>query len=158
MKQKFKLHTLKFVKDESVQKQLSEHFPANWDMDRIFEKSYQNYLKQSGKKEIPHFVMVKRNLYLRTVVTVACVALTCGTIGITAFLQKSAPEWKDSSQPETTATTFQPFVAEIPETTQILTETVTIETNIPEINTVQSEPDTELFSDDGEINPSYNRS
>ena len=152
MKQKFKLHTLKFVKDESVKIKLSKQFPVNWDMDRIFEKSYRNYLKQSGKKEIPHFIIVKRNSCLRTVVTVACIALTCGAVGITAFLQKSAPEFKDSTQRETTATTSQSPIVEIPETVPIQTEITTIATNpiASEMDTTPSELETESFSDNEE--------
>lgn len=129
MKQKLKLNTLKRVKDESVRKQLSQQFPADWDMEHIFEKSYQNYLKQSKKQEIPHFISVKRNQYMKVLVTVACVALTFGTFGMTLFLQRSAPELTNTSQHETMESTSFPSIAEIPETMPIQTDIAVISTN-----------------------------
>ncbi|HAJ98056.1 MAG TPA: hypothetical protein DCO72_10015 [Ruminococcus sp.] len=129
MKQKLKLNTLKRVKDESVRKHLSKQFPPDWEMEHIFEKSYQNYLKQSKTQEIPHFISVKRNQYMKVLVTVACVALTFGTFGMTLFLQRSAPELTNSTQHETLESTSFPSIAEIPETIAIHTDIAVISTN-----------------------------
>lgn len=91
--------------DERTERLISEQFPANWDMESAFQKSYRNYLKQ--KQDQPDAAAERRRLfrltstraartgndtgfYFRSPAIAACLLLALCTTGTIVFLQQRA--------------------------------------------------------------------
>ena len=91
--------------DERTERLISEQFPANWDMESAFQKSYRNYLKQ--KQDQPDAAAERRRLFRRTSARAArtgndtgfyfhsptiaaCLLLALCTTGTIVFLQQRA--------------------------------------------------------------------
>ena len=111
MKQKSKLHKLHGADDQTLD-QIAAQAPADWDMEQIFEKSYQKYLAQSGEPvkfqaadEITVEVKPARNRWMGILMTAACMAIACGTVGTMYFLHRSAPAQQSIHEQETQTVT-----------------------------------------------------
>lgn len=116
MKLRHSLRDLRNTKDAILLNQIEDDHPPNWNTDRMFEKSYHQYLEQSSKTshsdvETKHSII---NIY-RTLGLVACLLVTVG-LGVGVWSKQQSVEMRFA--PETTTTTHmettEQYIAEIP--------------------------------------------
>lgn len=166
MKQQIKMELLKQV-DEMTEERIAEEFPINTDNEELFEKAYQNYLKQSQNLELPSLqVHHNRKQLYRNISFAACLFLTMGlTLGVWKKQQKlesrpmqetptgfyteiSTEQQTEIQQLEQTSTsknqqTESPQLQETPPHTETKTETVTLP--VIQTDTIQI-PQSEIVS------------
>ena len=111
MKHKSKLQMLHGADDETIE-QIAAQTPADWETDETFEKSYRKYLAQTGapvssppEEEITAEIRPARSRWMGILMTAACMALACGTVGTMFFLQRSAPAQQSILETETQTVT-----------------------------------------------------
>ena len=113
-------------------KQITETYPADWDMDAVFRKSMQKYRQMQGNTEASALPEqqgsqaspLRRKIIMHPsrLVTAACLVLTAGIAGTIGWIQVSVPE-PQSVQPQNSVTTAE--VEEILPVTTALAESVT---------------------------------
>lgn len=108
MKHSGKLHQL-FGADDKTIDQLADQCPPDWDMDSIFERSYQSYLAQadtvpeeSAEQVISVTESRPRRPYLSILVTAACLTVCFAAVGSMFYMQRNLPSMQDVPE-ETTA-------------------------------------------------------
>lgn len=106
MKQQIPMDAL-FRADESTVSRIAALCPVDWDEDRGFEQSYQNY---QGKAVSPLPRAHRRDL-LRPIVTAACLLVALGSLGSLYVYRQAAPDSQStlehSMPPETQASSRQ---------------------------------------------------
>lgn len=126
MKDQDRMNPLRRV-DDATAKQISEQYPADWDMDAVFRESMRKYRQmQSGDAE-PFTAKPERriHMHINRWVTAACLLLTAGIAGAVGYMQLSAAK-PDVLSPESadtavTAVTEQTLPASEPVTTAAYT-------------------------------------
>ncbi|GEM_PF-3955396 len=126
MKDQDRMNPLRRV-DDATAKQISEQYPADWDMDAVFRESMRKYRQmQSGDAE-PFTAKPERSIHMHINrwVTAACLLLTAGIAGAVGYMQLSAAK-PDVLSPESadtavTVVTEQTLPASEPVTTAAYT-------------------------------------
>ncbi|MBQ9905981.1 MAG: hypothetical protein IJM46_04355 [Oscillospiraceae bacterium] len=154
MKRKHDLHVLRQADAATAQK-IAEQYPANWDMEHVFRRSYQKYLAASPEKasetagtaaDAPDFQAVYQpkkpiRMYASRYATAACLVLTAGIAGLVGYGLLSASK-QNLAQPVQTSDDL----AIVVETTASQTEitqanvigTVTTAVSLPEAEPAQT--------------------
>ena len=161
MKRNPDLHQLRNVDVKTAEK-IAEQYPADWDMERVFRRSYRKYLSQlpegtaenEGVQPDESDAMPAKKpirMYVNRYATAACLVLTAGIAGIIGYGLISTSKQgmtfpvQNSDQieivTETTAPHTETEQAQLPETvTTVLTE----KEEEPLQTTVSSMPETEV--------------
>jgi cytoskeletal protein RodZ len=154
MKRKHDLHVLRQADAATAQK-IAEQYPADWDMEHVFRRSYQKYLAASPEKasetagtaaDAPDFQAVYQpkksiRMYTSRYATAACLVLTAGIAGLVGYGLLSASK-QNLAQPVQTSDDL----AIVVETTASQTEitqanvigTVTTAVSLPEAEPAQT--------------------
>lgn len=122
MKKDIKLPSLRRV-DAATAKKIQELYPADWDMDAVFRKSYQKY-QQSGAagsegmygSQTDTTRQKKIHLHINRYVTAACLLLTAGIAGFVGYMQLSVAE-PPVILPDDPAATTAPLLEVLPDDT-----------------------------------------
>lgn len=96
------LRSLKHTRDEELLLQIETAYPADWNPERLFEKSYRNYLKQTQTAETS--LRNRRSILYKTIGIMACLLFTVG-IGLGIY---SRQERLDRKPPQETAPECDP--------------------------------------------------
>ena len=129
MKHKSKLQKLHGADDPTIDR-ITAQTPPDWDMEQTFEKSYRKYLAQSGSPAAPPpeetitaEIKPARSRWMGILMTAACMAIACGTVGTMYFLHRSAPARQSMLEAETQTVTAAETAAETaPAESEALTE------------------------------------
>ena len=140
MKLKQSLQDLKNTQDISLLDQIEEDHPPDWNMDRMFEKSYRNYLERSLKESFTGISNnQKRKGIYRAIGLAACMIVTLGmSLGIWSRQQRietcPATETTTTAVTETTVQTTTEMQINDSESVRIV-ETTISNAEIPESET-----------------------
>ena len=126
MKDQDRMNPLRRV-DDATAKQISEQYPADWDMDAVFRESMRKYRQMQSGDPVPFTAKPERriHMHINRWVTAACLLLTAGIAGAVGYMQLSAAK-PDVLSPESadtavTAVTEQTLPASEPVTTDAYT-------------------------------------
>ena len=95
MKRKPDLNLLRNADSETAQR-IAEEYPAEWDMERVFRRSYQKYLsglptgnaeESAVETDSPDMLPQKKpiRMYVSRYATAACLVLTAGVAGLIGY-------------------------------------------------------------------------
>ncbi len=129
------LRSLKHTQDEELLQQIETAYPADWDPERLFEKSYRNYLKQTAEASPRH----RRRMLYQTIGIAACLLFVVG-IGLGIYSRQERVERKP---PQETTPVCDPAVTEaasLPATEPVVDITEAPSETPTERTTATSEP------------------
>lgn len=102
--------------DAETEKKIQELYPADWDMEKIFQKSYKKYQQQVHSDKVDaagengsqtgENRRRKIQIHINRYVTAACLILTAGIAGAVGYMQLSMQKPSVIMPPEPAETTF----------------------------------------------------
>lgn len=136
-----KLTDALFEADSQTRSRIAAQCPADWDMNRIFERSYRKYQAKRDGKPIPALPRRRDYDLTRSFVTAACLLIMIGGIGGVYALKNAAPK-PQSNWTQPTATTASTASTTTTSTTTTATTTTAPQTLPVVLHSTRSETTT----------------